>query len=653
MYFCNSRKKINFSFLTFVVVLFVIVSTAFSQSESPTYPSDAAATFTVTNLNDGGAGSLRQAIADANNTSGDDAIVFQSGLTGTIGLTSELLIDTNIAIYGPNFNPITVAYTGMYYSRVFNIAAGATVSISNLTISGGYVRTSNPFGGGGGILNAGMLSLTNTTVSSNRVEGDYASGGGIYSNGTLNLTNCLIANNWVSAAAGGSAPRAEGGGIVANGFIITNTTISGNGASVRGTYFTQPGQAFGGGVLGSGTFRNSTITGNFVYCTTNCAQNGGGIRGGGTFSNTIISNNGSNIGPDISGSVLSEGYNLIGNTSGNSGWVSTDILNQDAKLAPLGDNGGLTKTHALLDGSPAINAGNNADAPATDQRGFSRIVGGTIDIGAFESNSTTVNCSFTINPTNQLVGSSGGNITVNVTGAPGCSWTATSNADWISVISGSSGNGNGTVTLSVQATIGPARTGTVTIAGQTFTVNQSSGCTYTLSPTGANISSNSATSSFNISSGSGCNYTATSNDSFITVTSETSGSGNGTVSYSVARNTGPARTGTITVGRQIFTVNQASGCSFIINPTTQSFTSSGGNGSATVTTENGCTYSTLSNDSWITVTQGASGSGNGTVGFTVAANTGAARTGTLFIAGQTFTVNQAAYVKSRKRVRFF
>ncbi len=99
MYFFNSRKKINFSFLTFVVVLFVFVSTAFSQSESPTYPSDVAATFTVTNLNDSGAGSLRQAIADANNTSGDDAIVFQSGLTGTVTLTSgELVINSNITI---------------------------------------------------------------------------------------------------------------------------------------------------------------------------------------------------------------------------------------------------------------------------------------------------------------------------------------------------------------------------------------------------------------------------------------------------------------------------------------------------------------------------------------------------------------------------
>ncbi len=82
MYFCNSRKKINFSFLTFVVVLFVFVSTAFSQSESPTYPSDAAATFTVTNLNDSGAGSLRQAILDAGIVAGDDTINFANGLSG-------------------------------------------------------------------------------------------------------------------------------------------------------------------------------------------------------------------------------------------------------------------------------------------------------------------------------------------------------------------------------------------------------------------------------------------------------------------------------------------------------------------------------------------------------------------------------------------
>ncbi len=118
-----------------------------------------------------------------------------------------------------------------------------------------------------------------------------------------------------------------------------------------------------------------------------------------------------------------------------------------------------------------------------------------MDIGAFESATT---CDFTINPISQQISSSGGNITVNITGATGCSRTANSNFDWISFTGGSTGNGNGTVTLSVQANTGAARVGTVTIAGQTFVVNQSSGCTYSLSPTTASISGNAATGSLNV-----------------------------------------------------------------------------------------------------------------------------------------------------------
>ncbi len=99
-----------------------------------------------------------------------------------------------------------------------------------------------------------------------------------------------------------------------------------------------------------------------------------------TLSNTIIADNFALISPDVSGAITSQGYNLVSNVSRSSGWITTDILNQNPFLAPLGDYGGPTQTVALLPNSPAINAGNNANAPATDQRGFARIVGGVIDI---------------------------------------------------------------------------------------------------------------------------------------------------------------------------------------------------------------------------------------------------------------------------------
>jgi hypothetical protein len=103
--------------------------------------------------------------------------------------------------------------------------------------------------------------------------------------------------------------------------------------------------------------------------------------------NTIVAGNTHTGSPsDVDGSIVSNGHNLIGDTNGSSGWVASDLLNVDPNLGPLQDNGGPTQTMALLPGSPAIDAGDNTDAPEWDQRGegYPRIVNGTIDIGAFE-----------------------------------------------------------------------------------------------------------------------------------------------------------------------------------------------------------------------------------------------------------------------------
>src|SRR5262249_41121260 len=90
--------------------------------------------------------------------------------------------------------------------------------------------------------------------------------------------------------------------------------------------------------------------------------------------------------PDLSGSVSSQGHDLIGDASGCEGFDPTDLLDLDPLLGPLQDNGGPTLTMSLLPGSPAIDAGDNTGAPVWDQRGhgFRRIVDGRIDIGAFE-----------------------------------------------------------------------------------------------------------------------------------------------------------------------------------------------------------------------------------------------------------------------------
>ena len=264
---------------------------------------------------------------------------------------------------------------------------------------------------------------------------------------------------------------------------------------------------------------------------------------------------------------------------------------------------------------------------------------------------------------------SGGTGSVTVTASPsGCvgSWTAISNDSWITITSGGSGSGNGTVNFTVASYSGGGdRMGTLAIAGQTFRVTQqataAASCTsFAISPANQSFPASGGTGAVTVTgSPGGCvgTWTATSNDNWITITSGGSGSGSGTVNFSVASYSGgTARTGTVTIAGQVFTVNQQaavpSTCtSFAISPANQTFQANGGPRSVTVTgLPSGCaggSWAATSNDSWITVTSGAAGSGSGTVGLSVAtyASTGT-RMGSVTIAGQTFVATQQGIVMS-------
>ncbi|MBL8112689.1 MAG: fibronectin type III domain-containing protein [Acidobacteria bacterium] len=253
-------------------------------------------------------------------------------------------------------------------------------------------------------------------------------------------------------------------------------------------------------------------------------------------------------------------------------------------------------------------------------------------------------CNPSLLPTSANAGAGGATgLTFQVQIGAGCVWSASSSVPFLTVTGGTPGNGTGTVTYDVAANVGPARSGTITAAGLTFTVDQASGCAGTLVPPGANAGAGGATGlTFQVQIGAGCVWSASSNDGFLAVTNGTPGNGTGTVTYDVAANAGPQRTGTITAAGQTFTVVQANGCSASLVPTGASVGAAGGSGlTFQVQTPASCPWAAFSNDDFVILTGGASGSGNGTVTYSVSPNAGPARTGSLNAAGQTFTVDQA------------
>lgn len=333
-----------------------------------------AATITVNSTADAGgtcpgaACTLRQAIATA---APNDTINFAPGLT-TVTLTSgELLINKNLTFNGPGANQLTLqrsAAPGTPNFRIFNILGSVNATISGLTIANG----NTPARGGGIYYLQGTLAITNSTISGNTAG---TSGGAIFNDGgMLTITNSTISGNMALGGAGGGIYNAGPG-------TITNTTISGNTASNSG-----------GGIWEE----NSTLTITNTTISENSAGSGGGIyQAGGTVNvrNTIIARNTALAGPDFFGILTSQGYNLLGNTSGTTitGTATGNQFNVNPVLGPLQNNGGRTFTHALLSGSPAIEGGQSFGSN-TDQRGLARPVdspafanvGDGSDIGAYE-----------------------------------------------------------------------------------------------------------------------------------------------------------------------------------------------------------------------------------------------------------------------------
>jgi hypothetical protein len=412
---------------------------------------------TVMNLLDSGPGSLRQAILD---TPSGGTVDFQSGLTGTIPLTSgELAIGQNLTITGPGANVITVS--GNNASRVFDIGASSTVAISGLTIANGNVVDDN----GGGISNNGTLTVSDCIVRDNTALDDTGfdnngNGGGISNNGTLAVSNSTISNNSAqnNASFASSESSGNGGGITNNGTLtVSNSTISNNSAQNNAFFAFLEDGGDGGGITNNGTLTvsNSTISNNSAQNNafigfSESSGNGGGISSNGTLSitNTTISNN------------SSQNNDFQSFASGNGGGISSNGT-LAASNSTIADN----SLSGFFNAGSAISSVGSLNLSGTAISGNS---GGTITVSYINGGTTTItDCSLTSNPSGEACVEGNGSLTV----------TNSTIAD-----NGGYGvwNGSGTATVSNSTIAGNAGYGfrnndTLTVSNSTIAGNSAGG----------------------------------------------------------------------------------------------------------------------------------------------------------------------------------
>ncbi len=353
-------------FRTFSLVTALIVSSVISTLST-------AAPFNVTNLNDSGLGSLRQAVLDANANAGPDTISI--GVLGTITLSSELLVTESVSITGPGARLLTVSgNSATRIMHVSNVAVAKDVTLTDMTLS-----AASASGNGGAIWNEG----SNLLLQRMRITGNTASGeGGAIYNAFFNPGNVLTIED--SEISGNTAAKEGAIYFIGYQLRISNSTISGNTATDSvGAILLQFADAL---------IRNSTIAGNSANFV-------GGIQS--QDSNTVLESTILALNTDSSGT---NDINRTGSgtTSASNSLFSEDITVAPAvlngadannligvapQLGPLANHGGQTDSMRPLIGSPAIGAGSNTQAYANDQRGtgFPRDAGGAVDIGAIQS----------------------------------------------------------------------------------------------------------------------------------------------------------------------------------------------------------------------------------------------------------------------------
>jgi hypothetical protein len=364
--------------------------------------------FQVSNLDDTGPGSLRQAIIDANALPGPHLIEFQSDLAGTVLLGSPLPeLDESMDILGPVSGLVTIDGNGLH--QPFLIEEGAVVSMTHLTLRNGQSLL------GGAIVNFGELTLEHMLIANNSAE---FGGGGISNEGLLVIRNSTISGNSTDASGiGGGLENFNGNVLIVDSLVTGNSADFGGGVDnfgqleIRRSTFSNNQGGFGGAIGNTDQLLivNSTLSGNssdsgggidnfdgqlellHVTIAGNSADSGGGIWSNVAFTakNSLVaaSPDGGDCELDPAAPPQVLGANL--DTDGScTGFQTTTVAALD--LHALADNGGPTMTHALGSASAALEAAadctelDGSTPVSEDQRGVERPQGQACDIGAFE-----------------------------------------------------------------------------------------------------------------------------------------------------------------------------------------------------------------------------------------------------------------------------
>ena len=238
----------------------------------------------------------------------------------------------------------------------------------------------------------------------------------------------------------------------------------------------------------------------------------------------------------------------------------------------------------------------------------------------------------------------GGSAAIRISTNRECTWSARSDAPWVSLTPPTTGQGDGSIQFSIGANADPAaRAATITIEDQRVQVSQEGRrCDFRLSSVDESFDATGGERTIQVTTASAqCRWTAVPDVPWITIVSGAEGSGSGPVRIRVEALSGPPRIGVITVAGQAVQIEQGTGCSYTIGTATFSLGAAGGTRDIPVSAPSGCGWTAESQAVWIVISSGATDSGPGTVGFRVEPTEGPVRTGTLTVAGRVVTITQS------------